>query len=186
MLRDVLLRGALGDAGGASAIPRFVRPSAIAASTSRSRGVSVVERIVGAARDHELGDDLGVERGPAAGDPPQGVHELADVDDPVLEEVADAARPVGEELGRVLPLDVLAQDEDRGAGHPPAGLDGRPQALVALGRRHPDVDDRDVGSMLDDRLHERRAVADLGHDDPAGLGDQARQRLADETLSPRR
>ena len=34
------------------------------------------ERVVAAAADHELGDDLGVERGPAAGDPSQGVHEL--------------------------------------------------------------------------------------------------------------
>ena len=69
----------------------------------------------------------------------------ADVADPVLEQVADAAGPVGEQLGRVLPLDVLAEHEDRRAGHAPARLDRRPQPLVPLARRHPHVHDRDVG-----------------------------------------
>ena len=131
----------------------------------RERG----ERVVGPVPDHQLGDHLGIEGGPAAGDAPQGVHELADVADAVLEQVADAAGAVGEQLGRVLALDVLAEDEDRRAGHAPARLDRRPQALVALGRRHPDVDDRHVGAVLDDGRDERRAVADLGDDRAAGL-----------------
>ena len=138
-------------------MPTFVRPSAIAASTSRSRGVSADERVVGAVADHELGDDLGIERRAAASDPPQRVHELADVADAVLEQVADAAGPVGEQLRRVLPLDVLAEHEDRRARHAPAGLDRRPQALVALGRRHPHVDDRHVGPVR--RRRPRRTTA---------------------------
>ena len=47
-------------------------------------------------------------------------------------------------------------------------------------RRHPDVDDGHVRAMGDDRLHERRAVADLCHDRAAGLLDQPRDALADE------
>ena len=136
------------------AIPTFVRPSAIAASTSRSRGVSADERVVGAVADHELGDDLGIERRAAAGDAAQRVHELGDVADAVLEQVADAAGAVGEQLGRVLPLDVLAEHEDRRAGHAPARLDRGPEPLVALARRHPDVDDGHVRPMLDDRRDE--------------------------------
>ena len=100
------------------------------------------QRVVGAVADHELGDDLRVERRAAAGDPPQGVHELADVADAVLQQVADAAGPVGEELRRVLPLDVLAQDEDRrgrarggGPRSPPGGP--RRAGSAASGRRRP-------------------------------------------------
>ena len=139
-----------------------------------------VHPIVRAARDHELGDDLRIEGGAAARDPSQGVHELADVGHAVLQQVADAAGAVGEQLGRVLPLDVLAEDEDRRARHAPAGLDRRAQPFVALRRGHPDVDHRHVGSMLHDCLDERRAIADLGHDDAPGVGDEARQPLADE------
>ena len=162
------------------AIPTFVRPSAIAASTSRSRGVRRRQRVVGPVADHELGDDLGIERRAAPGDASQGVHELADVADAVLEQVADAAGAVGEQLGRVLPLDVLAQHEDRRAGHAAARLDRRPEALVALARRHPDVDDRHVRPVRLDRLDERVAVADLGDDRAARLLDQPGDALADE------
>ena len=76
------------------AIAAFVRPSAISASTSRSRGVSALERGVaaalGAAAD-QLGDDLAVERRAAGGDALERVEEGAHVADPLLEQVADAA-----------------------------------------------------------------------------------------------
>ncbi len=114
-------------------MPALVRPSAMAPRTSRSRGRQDLEPVVGLAGDHELGDDLGIQGGPAAGDPAQGVHELADVGDAVLEQVADAARPVGQQERRVVALDVLAEDQDRRARHQPAGLDGRAQPLVASG-----------------------------------------------------
>ena len=66
--------------------------------------------------DHELRDDLGIQGGPAARDATQGIHEVADIADAVLQQVPDAARPVREQLRRVLPLDVLAQHEDRVPG----------------------------------------------------------------------
>ena len=130
--------------------------------------------------DHELGHDLGIERRTAPGDAPQRIHEVADIADPVLQEVTDPACPIREELRRILPLDVLAEDEDGGARHAPPRLDRGAQTLVALGGRHPDVDDRDVRTMGDDGLDERRTVADLGDDRPAGLLDQPRDSLADE------
>ena len=139
-----------------------------------------MERVVRAPRDHELGDDLGIERGPAAGDTPKRIHELADVRDTILQQVAHAAGPIGEQLGRILALDVLAEDEDGRARDQSAGFDRGAEPLVALGGRHPDVDDRDVRPMLDDGLHEGRAVTNLGDDDAPGVGDQARQALADE------
>ena len=163
------------------AIPTFVRPSAIAASTSRSRGVSAASGSSAPAADHELGDHLGIERRAAASDPAQGVHELADVADAVLQQVADAAGAVREELGRVLALDVLAEHQDRRARaragaprSPPAG----PRRAGVGGIRTSTTDTS--GRCVDDGLDERRAVADLGDDRAARLLDQPGDALADE------
>ena len=51
-----------------AAIAAFDRPSAISPSTSRSRGVSVLERVVGGrAPGQQLRDHLGIHRRAAAG-----------------------------------------------------------------------------------------------------------------------
>lgn len=55
----------------------------------------------------ELGDDGGVHGGAAVGDAADGFDELADVEDAVFEEVADAAGVVGEEFAGVELFDVL-------------------------------------------------------------------------------
>jgi hypothetical protein len=65
------------------------------------------QRIAGSVANHQLGHDLGIERRPASSNATQGVHELRDVAHPVLQQVADAAGTIGEELGCVLALDVL-------------------------------------------------------------------------------
>jgi hypothetical protein len=58
------------------------------------------QRIGPAACAQQLADHLGVQDGAAAGDPADRLDELADICDPVLEQVADAARGSGEQLGR--------------------------------------------------------------------------------------
>src|SRR5204863_363346 len=73
-----------------------------------------------------------------------GVDELLHVGDAVLEQVADAAAPVGQQLGRERALDVLREDEHRQARHLHARLERRADALVGERRRQPDVDDADV------------------------------------------
>ena len=87
---DVLLGRALGDAeqlGDPDVRPALGhRREDLALARGQGR-----QRVVGPVADHELGDDLGIERRPAAGDAAQRVHELADVADAVLEQVADAA-----------------------------------------------------------------------------------------------
>ena len=60
-----------------AAIAAFDRPSAISASTSRSRGVSVASGSSGRAAGEQLGDHLGVHRGAAGGHLAHGVDELA-------------------------------------------------------------------------------------------------------------
>ena len=131
-------------------------------------------------RDHQLRDHLGIERGATPGHASQRVHELPDVGDTVLEQVADTTGSIRQQLGRVLVLDVLAEHEDRCPGDPAARLDRGPQALVTLGGRHPHVDHRDVGPVLDDGVHERRAISHLGDDLAPGIEDQPRQTLADQ------
>ena len=79
-----------------SAIAWLERPSAMSSSTSRSRGVSSVERVVLTAPAEELGDDCGVERGSSLGDAPHRRRELVEVGHAVLEQVADALPSLSE------------------------------------------------------------------------------------------
>ena len=65
-------------------------------------------------------------------------------------------------------------------GTRPAGLDRGAQALVGVGRRHADVDDRDVGAVRLDRATRASPSADGGHDLAAGLLEQAHQALAQQ------
>jgi hypothetical protein len=53
----------------------------------------------------QVGDDFRIEDGLTGGDPGERVDEVADVGDPVLEQVADTARAAGEQLGGVPGLD---------------------------------------------------------------------------------
>ena len=162
------------------AMPAFVRPSAIAASTSRSRGVRSSRRSCATTPGHELCHDLGIEGGAAGGDAYEGIRELADVGHPVLEQIADAACSVRQELARVLRLDVLAEHQHGRSRDQPAGLDRRAQSLVALRGRHAHVDDGDVGPMADDRGHERWPVADGSHDRRIAILDEPHEAFAQE------
>ena len=176
---DVLLRGALADH------ERRGDPDVGLALGHRGEHLALARRqrrqpVVAPAADHQLGDHLGVERRPAGRHARERVHELAHVRDAVLEQVADAAAAVREQLARVLALDVLAEHEDRGPRHAPSRLDRGPQALVALGRRHADVDDGHVRPVLDDRVDEGRPVADLRHHRCPGVLEQADQALAQQ------
>jgi hypothetical protein len=75
-----------------------------------------VQRVAATPRE-QLGDDLGVEHRPTGGNPLQRVAEIGEGGDAVLEQVADAAAPVGEQVGRVRLLDVLRQHQDTRLGH---------------------------------------------------------------------
>ena len=96
-----------------------------------------------------------------------------DVGDAVLEQVADAALLAGQQVAGVALLDVLGEDQHRRAGHALARLDRGADALVGERRREPDVDEREVGPVLDDRVDERRAVVDGRDDLPPAVAQQA-------------
>ena len=125
------------------AIPTLVRPSAISASTSRSRAVSEASGPAGAVHADQPRHHLRVERRPAGGHPSQCVEKVIDVEDAVLEQVAEPS--TGHQLDRVPGLDVLRQQHDAELGV--LGADGprRPSAIVGQIGRHPHVDDGQVG-----------------------------------------
>jgi hypothetical protein len=78
------------------------------ALAARQRGPGV------AAPPHQLGEDLGVDGGPASGDAAQRIGELLDVTHSVLEQVAQAAAATGlEQVCPVAVLDVLAEHDQR-------------------------------------------------------------------------
>ena len=123
----------------------------------------VVERHPGPPPADELGDDLRIDHRSPARDPADGLAEVVQVLDAILEQVADATRPIGHEAHGEGRLDVLREDEDADVGAV-LGADRlrRPEALVGVGRRHPDVDDRHVRSMAADGLQELIGGAGLG------------------------
>jgi len=81
------------------------------------------------------GDDLGIERGAAGRDTGDRVDELADVGDPVLEQVADSAGTRPEQVGGVAGPDVLGEHQDAGAGMVAADRDRGAQPFVGVIRR---------------------------------------------------
>ena len=101
-------------------------------------------------RAKSCGDHLGVQGGAAGGDAAQCVDELLHAGDAVLEQVADAAGAVGEQLAGVLPFHVLGQHQDRQPRPTAARLDGGAQAFVAERRWQAHVDDGDVGTVHGD------------------------------------
>ena len=163
-----------------SAIAWFERPSAISSSTSRSRGESSSSGSSRRCLPDELADDGRIERRAALGDAPDGRGELLHVGHAVLEQVADALGALREELHRVARLDVLGEDEHAGGRVPLADLLRRAQPFVGLGRRHPDVDDRDIGLVHRDVAQQVLGVSRLRDDVEAGVPEQARDSLAQE------
>ena len=128
----------------------------------------------------ELGDHLGVDHRPTGGDPLHRLDHLADVGDPVLEQVADPAGPVLQELDGVVWLDVLRHHQHPNRGVFGADVVGGVEALVRVGRGHADVNDDCVGRVGPDPRDELLAVADLGgHADPGGL-EHSGQALAEQ------
>ena len=69
-----------------------------------------------AARAKSCATTSGSSAVPPRRDAAHGVDEVVDVHDPVLQQVADAAAAVGEQLGRVGLLDVLRDDQHAGLG----------------------------------------------------------------------
>src|SRR3954453_3562301 len=177
--RDVLLHGPLGDderlgdAVVGTALRHMTEDLSLARAECR-------KRVLPPTAPDEACDDFGIECRAAFPDPTHAVNEALDVRDAVLEQVADALRVVGQQLERVGLLDVLREHEH--AGLRLLGTDGRgrPQTLVGLRRRHPDVDQRDVGLVGADLAQQVLRVSGLADDVHAGLLQQAYDALTQQ------
>jgi hypothetical protein len=101
---------------------------------------------------------------PPLATPADRIGELRAVQDPVFEQVADAAGAAGQQLPGVQLLDVLGQHEYRQARHLAACRQGGAQSLVGEGRRQPDVHDRYVRLVGGDGGEQVGAVVHRGDD----------------------
>src|SRR4051812_46701135 len=108
--------------------------------------------------------DLGIEGGAAGGDAPERTGEVGGGRHAVLEQVPEAMRRLGEDLGRHADLDVLGEQHDAHARMTAADLVRGLDALVGLGRRHADVDDGQIGLVEVDRREQLIAGRRLGDD----------------------
>ena len=168
----MLLHGALGDhhdlgdTGVGAALGHKRQHLAL---TGRERG----ERVVAPSALENLGDDVGIQDELTARHPLDRAEEGVDVADPVLEEVAEGASAIGEEIRQVACDDVLAQQQDGGTRPLVADAGGGAQALVGVGRRHADVGDDDVGPQPQRLAHEGLAVPHSPDDLVPAVGDGA-------------
>ena len=139
------------------------------------------ERIVHPAGRDELVYQRGIHYGGTADEPAQRLEELGHVGDPVLEQVT-AALPAGQQVHRVLHLDMGGQHQHSDLGELGAEDPGRVQALGRMVRRHPDVHDDQVGMLLPDRRDELRGIARLGGHLEARAIEQAGHALAEQDI----
>src|SRR5205085_12657868 len=93
------------------------------------------------------GHDQRVDGDTAVGHPTERVEEVVDVEDAVLEQVAETGGTAPQQLDGPGGLDVLAEQQQGRGVAPAADLDGGPDALVGVGGRHADVDDGHVGRL---------------------------------------
>ena len=97
---------------------------------------------------HQALDDLRVQGRAAAGHGLQRTDQLVDLADPLLQQVAEPGDAVGEQVERVVLLDVLREDEHAGLGELGADPLGGVDSLGGEGRGHPDVGEHRVGAVV--------------------------------------
>ncbi|BDZ49452.1 hypothetical protein GCM10025867_16930 [Frondihabitans sucicola] len=128
----------------------------------------------------QVADDLLVDDRAARDDPFDGVLKLVERRHPVFQQVADPRGPRVEEVGRVVGLRVLAEQQDSDGRVRALDRDTGPDALVSEGRRHPDVEDGEVGFGRAEIGHQRLGVAVGADDVVARLLEETGDTLAEE------
>ena len=166
----------------ASAMPRFDFPSAIAAITSSSRGVSLAMTLRLRRRPSIRATTSGSTALPPSATRVCGVDELLHPADALLEQVPDALGAVGQQVRGVALLVVLREDEHARLRPLPAYLDGGPQAVVAVAGRHVDVGHEQVRAMGETLAQEIVRVARLSDHLEAGRREHSGDALAQEHI----
>ena len=136
-----------------------------------------------AAAAHERVDDLRIDDRTACAHLAQGVHEVLEVADAVLQQVAEPGRAVGEQRERVALVGVLREHDDARVGVRGADRAGGLDALHVVARRHPDVGEHRVGREPPHRVEQLGRVAGArDHVDLAGVLEQSAHALAHEVV----
>ena len=135
-------------------MPKFEHPSAISARTSRSRGVSPSSGSFRRRAPTSSCTRPGSTTEPPSSDPLDRFDELVDVGDAALEQVADPLA-AGEQLHRVVDLDVGGEHEDPAAGNSSRMTRAASSPSVVCVGWHPDVDDDELGFVRADEGEER-------------------------------
>jgi hypothetical protein len=118
---------------------------AISASTSRSHA-EPGERVPFPLAPDQVGHQVGVHDATVC-DTAYVERERAQVGDPVPEEVTDRTVEFLHQAQRSVHFDVPGEEHQPDRELVRADLDGRPHLLVGVPRRHPQVDDDDVGTL---------------------------------------
>jgi hypothetical protein len=119
---------------------------------------------------------------PPAATPLEVRAEAPSARDALLEQIADRGAAVGEQLLRVLAVDVLREDHQGKAGALRADRQRSPETVVGVAGRHPNVRDDEIRVVCRHELRQIRClVGDAGHVD-AGLPENEHQALAQERL----
>jgi PAS domain S-box-containing protein len=116
------------------------------------------------------------------GDTLDGVEELGDVADAILEQIADAGRVVADELEHVGGLKVLREDEHGDAGVGAADLGGSNEPVVGVPGRHLHVHDRDVGRVGAHLQQQVVGVSATTDDLVAGVLEEGRDAFAEQRV----
>ena len=106
----------------------------------------------------------------------------ADVGDAVLEQIADAAGVLGDQIHRVGLVAKLGEHQDADLGVLAADLDRGAQAVVGVVGRHLHVDHRDIRTVRGDLALEVDRIPRLRDDVEAVVGQQAAEPLAQQQL----
>lgn len=132
------------------------------------------QRIVPSARRDKLVHQGRVDHGAAPGDPIQRLCEFFDVGHTTLEQVSDPVT-AGQQLHRVLDLDVRGEQQDRDVRKLLPDRARRLQPLLGVRLRHPDVYDDQIRGVRSYEVKEFLGVAGLTGHGKAGALEKARQ-----------
>jgi hypothetical protein len=131
------------------------------------------QRIVPSARRDKLVHQGRVDHG-APGDPIQRIREFFDVGHPTVEQVSDLVT-AGQQLPRVLNLNVRGEQQDRDVRKLLPDCARRLQPLLGVRRRHPDVYDEQIRGVRSYDVREFLGVAGLTGHGKSGALEKARQ-----------
>src|SRR5215470_814313 len=136
------------------------------------------QRVLGAggAAD-KLRDDGRIHGGTTSGDAAYRVEEVVDLQDPVLEEIAQPGGAGLEQVHRGGGLDVLGQQDRRGLWQAPADLTDGHDAVVGVVGRHAHVGDDELRRVRTGGANELGSGADRRGDLVTVVGEDAYQAL---------